>query len=46
MPNLRHLLEELDELGIQPDRVRIAGRLYDELVADAEDADEEEQEEE
>jgi len=41
MPNLRHLLEELDELGIEPKRIRIPGQLYDNLVADAEDSCEE-----
>lgn len=43
MPNLKHLLEELEELGIEPDKVRIPGQLYDNLVADAEESSEEEE---
>ena len=46
MPNLRHLLEELEELGVEPKRVRIPGRLYDDMLADAEDAIEENPEDE
>ena len=38
MPNLKHLLEELEELGIEPERIRIPGQLYDNLVADAEES--------
>lgn len=45
MPNLKHLLEELEELGIEPKKVRIPGQLYDNLVADAEDSSEDEGEE-
>ncbi len=45
MPNLKHLLEELEELGIEPNKVRIPGQLYDSLVADAEDSSEDEEEE-
>ena len=41
MPNLKHLLEELEELGIEPKHIRIPGQLYDNLVADAEDSGEE-----
>ena len=44
MPNLKHLLEELQEIGVEPDKVRIPGQLYDNLVADAEDSGEEEEE--
>ena len=36
MPNLKHLLEELAELGVEPKKVRIPGQLYDSMVADAE----------
>ena len=36
MPNLKHLLEELEELGVEPRRIRIPGQLYDSMVADAE----------
>ena len=45
MPNLKHLLEELEELGVEPRRVRIPGQLYDSMVADAEESIEEEAEE-
>ena len=40
MPNLKHLLEELQELGVEPKKVRIPGQLYDDMVADAEDSSE------
>ena len=43
MPNLKHLLEELEELGIEPNKIRIPGQLYDNLVADAEESNEEEE---
>ena len=45
MPNLKHLLEELEELGIEPKKIRIPGQLYDNMVADAEDSSEEEEKE-
>ena len=41
MPNLRHLLDDLKELGIEPRRIRIPGQLYDNMVADAEESGEE-----
>ena len=41
MPTLKHLLEELRKLGVDPDNIRIPGRLYDDIVADAEESDEE-----
>ncbi len=41
MPNLKHLLEDLEELGVEPTRVRIPGQLYDNMVADAEESIEE-----
>ncbi len=43
MPNLKHLLEELEELGIEPQKIRIPGHLYDNIVADAEDSSEQEE---
>jgi hypothetical protein len=45
MPNLRHLLDELQEIGVEPTRVRIPGQLYDNMVADAEESIEENPEE-
>ena len=44
MPNLKHLLEELQELGIELKKVRIPGQLYDSLVSDAEESSEDEEE--
>lgn len=44
MPTLRHLLEELRRIKVDPDEVRIPGRLYDDLVDDAEDLAEEDPE--
>ena len=45
MPNLKHLLEELEELGVEPQRIRIPGQLYDNMGADAEESIEENPEE-
>ena len=44
MPNLKHLLDELQELGVEPKKIRIPGQLYDNLVADAEDSGDNEEE--
>jgi hypothetical protein len=44
MPTLRHLLEELGLLKVKPDDVRIPGQLYDDIIADAEETNEEEDE--
>ena len=41
MPNLKHLLDDLDEIGIEPNKVHIPGQLYDSMVADAEESVEE-----
>lgn len=43
MLTLRHLLEELGLLKVKPEDVRILGQLYDDIVADAEEASEEEE---
>ena len=43
MPNLKHLLDDLDEMGVEPEKVRIPGQLYDNLVADAEESGEDEE---
>ena len=37
MPTLQHLLDELRKLRINPDEIRIKGKLYDELIQDADD---------
>ena len=44
MPNLKHLPDDLDDIGVNPDKVRIQGQLYDNLVVDAEDASQEDDE--
>ena len=41
MPNLKHLLDDLEELGVEPHTVHIPGQLYDNMVADAEESSEE-----
>ncbi|MFC1907196.1 hypothetical protein ACFLW8_03825 [Chloroflexota bacterium] len=41
---LKHLLEELQELDIEPKKIRIPGQLYDNLVSDAIDSSDEEEE--
>ena len=45
IPNLKYLLAELEELGVEPKPIRIPGQLYDNIVADAEDSGEEEEQE-
>ena len=44
MPNLKHLLEELEELGIEPKKIRIPGQLYDNIVSDAEESSQDDEE--
>jgi hypothetical protein len=41
MPTLRHLLEELRKLSVDPDEVRLPGQLYDDLLDQGEDIAEE-----
>ena len=41
MPTLKHLLEELESMTVDPDEIRVPGTLYDDLFAQAEDAIEE-----
>ena len=45
MPTLRHLLDELRKLAVDPDDVRLPGQLYDDLVEQAEDVEENPEEE-
>ena len=40
MPTLKHLLEELQSLTVDPDEIRIPGTLYDDLVDQAEGVEE------
>ena len=35
MPNLEHFLDDLEDIGVEPKKVRIPGQLYDDMVADA-----------
>lgn len=43
MPSLKHLLNELRRLAVDPDDIRLPGQLYDDLVEQAEDIIEEEE---
>ena len=38
MPTLKHLIEELRKLAVDPDEVRVPGKLYDDFVEQAEDS--------
>ena len=46
MPTLKHLLEELHKLAVNPDEIRVPGKLYDDFVEQAEETIEENTEEE
>ena len=46
MPNLKHLLDDLEDIGVEPDKVRLPGQLYDNIVADAEETSNPEDDEE
>ena len=37
VPTLKHLLEELKDMSVEPDEIRMPGTLYDDLVNQAED---------
>ena len=43
MPNLKHLLDDLEEIGVEPHTVRVPGSLYDSMLADAEENPEEDE---
>ena len=45
MPTLKHLIEELQKLAVDPDEIRVPGKLYDDLVEQAEDTIENPEEE-
>ena len=45
MPNLKHLLEELEELDVDPRQVKLPGPLYDDLLDQGETAADENEEE-
>ena len=38
MPNLKHLLEELQELDVNPNQIKLPGPLYDDLLDQGETA--------
>ncbi len=40
MPNLKHLIEELQELDVDPENIRLPGPLYDDLLEQAETEEE------
>ena len=44
MPNLKHLIDELLELDVDPRQVKLPGPLYDDLLDQAEVIDEENEE--
>ncbi len=43
MPNLKRLLEELEELNIDPREIRLPGTLYDGLLDQAESEEDEDE---
>ncbi|MFC1990995.1 hypothetical protein ACFLU9_02455 [Chloroflexota bacterium] len=44
MPNLKHLLDDLKEIGVDPEEIRLPGPLFDDLVDQAETVSDEDQE--
>ena len=46
MPTLRHLIQELKKLEVDPDDIRLPGQLYDDFVEQAETVVEEDSEDE
>ena len=44
MPTLKHLIDELEQLDVDPKEIRLPGPLYDDLLnqEEAEEAEEEE----
>jgi len=40
MITLKDLMDEMIRLGVDPDRVRMSGKLYDDVVEDAEEVSE------
>jgi len=40
MPTLQHLLDELRLLGVDPDKTRIPGQTYDDILADVDKSNE------
>jgi len=46
MPTLKHSLEELQKLAVDPDDIRVPGQLYDDFIEQAEDSIEQNPQEE
>ncbi len=46
MPTLKHLLEELQKFGVEPDDIRVPAQVYDDIVDEAEESSEEDSEDE
>ena len=44
MPNLKHLLDDLKEIGVTPEDIRLPGPLFDDLIDQAETVNDEDQE--
>ena len=40
MPTLKHLLDELHKINVDPDDIRVPAQLYDDFVEQAEDIEE------
>ena len=38
MPTIKHLIQELALLGVKPDDARIPAQVFDDIVAEAEEA--------
>jgi hypothetical protein len=45
MPNLEHFLDDLENIGTNPNQVHIPAQLYDDMLADAEESIQENPEE-
>jgi len=43
MPTLKQLLEELEELNVEPREIKLPPSLYDDFVSDAEEISEEDE---
>lgn len=41
MPTLRHLIDDLEDLDVDPSEVKLPGRLYDDLLGQVKEDEEE-----
>ena len=46
MPNLKHLLDGLESIGVEPNEIELDGSLFDALMAQGEEVVDSESEEE